>query len=52
MKWLLVMPRSPTVLFIMSANASSLPAMCSESATLASLPDWMMMPCSRSLTVT
>ncbi|MNP47531.1 hypothetical protein D3C76_1415890 [compost metagenome] len=52
MKWLLLMPRSVAVLFIMSAKASSLPAMCSARATLASLPDWMMMPCSRSLTVT
>ncbi len=52
MKWLLAMPRSVAVLFIMSAKASSLPAMCSDRATDASLPDWMMMPCSRSLTVT
>ncbi|MND84152.1 hypothetical protein D3C80_760360 [compost metagenome] len=52
MKWLLVMPSFSAVVFIMSAKASSLPAMCSATATLASLPDWMMMPCSRSLMVT
>ncbi|MCY1183786.1 hypothetical protein D9M73_244340 [compost metagenome] len=48
MKWLLAMPRRAAVVFIRSAKASSLPAMCSATATLASLPDWMMMPCSRS----
>ncbi|MCY1430789.1 hypothetical protein D9M71_467440 [compost metagenome] len=52
MKWLLDMPRFSAVLFIRSANASSLPAICSATATLASLPDWMMMPCSRSLRLT
>ena len=46
------MPSFCAVLFIMSAKASSLPAMCSARATEASLPDWMMMPCSRSLTDT
>ena len=36
----------------MSAKAASLPAMCSAKATLASLPDWMMMPRNRSSTLT
>lgn len=52
MKWELVRPSFCAVVFIMSAKASSLPAICSARATLASLPDWMMMPCSRSLTDT
>ncbi|CSD30538.1 Uncharacterised protein [Vibrio cholerae] len=38
--------------FIRSTNASSVPATCSAIATHASLPDWMMMPRLRSLTLT
>ena len=38
--------------FISSTNASSEPATCSAIATHASLPDWMMMPLFRSLTLT
>ncbi|MNV62228.1 hypothetical protein D3C71_1547650 [compost metagenome] len=50
-KWLLLMPRRAAVSFIMSAKASSLPAMYSARAILASLPDWMITPCSRSSTL-
>ena len=46
------MPSSAACRFIMSAKAASLPAMCSARATLASLPDWMMMPRNRSSTLT
>jgi hypothetical protein len=46
------MPSRAACWFIMSANALSLPAMCSASATLASLPDWMMTPRIRSSTDT
>ena len=47
-----VSPSSFARLFIMSAKASSLPAMPSASAMQASLPDWIITPCNRSRTLT
>ncbi len=45
-------PLSAAYWFIKSANAASLPAICSAIATVASLPDEITMPRSSSATVT
>src|SRR5688572_29299187 len=46
------MPRRRACWFMSSANVASLPAACSASAIEASLPDWITMPYSRSLSGT
>ena len=46
------MPNSAARAFIISAKLSSVPAMPSASVIAASLPDWMIMPRSRSSTRT
>jgi hypothetical protein len=45
-------PSERAVSFISATNASTEPETCSASATLASLPDWMSMPRTRSSTST
>ena len=42
------MPSAAAVRFMTSTKPASLAATCSASATLASLPDWMISPRSRS----
>ena len=46
------MPMRSASLFMRSTNAGSDPAMASASAMQASFPDWMIIPCSSSSTVT
>ena len=46
------MPRRCASRFIICAKLSSLPAMASDSATQASLPDWTIIPLIRSSTFT
>ena len=52
LKWLAVMPSSRAFSFARSAKAVSLPASASAKTMQASLPDWMIMPRSRSSTPT
>jgi hypothetical protein len=42
-----VRPSRFTKLFIICTKVGSVPATCSASASVASLPDWTIMPCSR-----
>ena len=51
-KWLWVRPSSFAFSVIRSANAASVPASASAKTMQASLPDWMIMPRTRSSTGT
>ena len=51
-KWLLVRPSRRACAFICPTKASSVPAIHSASTTDASLPDRVMMPCSKFSTLT
>ena len=51
-KWLWLSPISAAFSFILSTKARSLPARASARTTQASLPDWMIMPRTRSSTFT